>query len=107
MTARTVEERLEAIERELLFIKARQGTVQLGTATLSLLWAVMVACLACVVFIVRMEGKVEAYAKVVAEDHSLFDTHRNAPGHSVELERIDEVKRRLQSIESNPKKEVP
>lgn len=106
MTPRlTEEERLDAIERELIQIKARLGTVQLSTPTLSLIWAVMLAALTSVVFVVRLEGKVEAYSRLIAEDHETLDAHVSSPGHQVSLERIDDLRERVMKLEPT-KREV-
>lgn len=95
----TNEERLCSIERELIQIKSRLGTVQLSPAALSLMWAVMIAALTSVVFVVRLDSKVDSYARLAIEDHENLVRHTQAPGHQVSLERIEDLRTRVRNLE--------
>jgi hypothetical protein len=99
------ESRLAEVEAKIQELSAHAGTVRLGPATLTLLWIVLIASMSAVGFVVRLDGKVDAQAKILQDDDAILDAHVKAPGHSVDAEKITELGRRIDSIEEFLKKE--
>ena len=99
MTESDMEARVREVESRLTAMEARQGRVQLGAASLSLLWGVMLATIMAVVFVARLEAKVEVFTKLMADDHVALVEHIALPGHMVSLERIGELGMRVRSLE--------
>lgn len=104
---RDTEDRLCLLEREVIEIKAKMGTVTLNPPTLALLWAVMLAAITSVMFVVRLDSKVEQLAVVVTDATSTIREHESLPGHSVTVERIEELGRRLDAIKDTRPKPSP
>lgn len=94
-----IDERLVALEHDMVEIKARMGTVQLSAPTLALLWAVMLAAITCVMFVVRLDSKVEQYAKTSQEAHDRIYEHAQLDGHALSNERIEALTRRLDAFQ--------
>ena len=104
MTESDMEARVREVESRLTAMEARQGRVQLGAASLSLLWGVMLATIMAVVFVARLEAKVEVFTKLIAEDHVALNEHIALPGHMVSLERTGELGARIRSLEDKDKR---
>jgi hypothetical protein len=93
-------EKLAELEQDVRDLKASAGTVRLGPATLTLLWVVLLASISAVGFVIRLDGRVEAQAAMLERDDRYLDEHLKAPGHTVALERIEELRRRVDAIET-------
>jgi hypothetical protein len=96
---RTVEDRLDLIEQDLGEIKAQQGMLRLSPQGLLLFWALISAFVASVVFVVRLEGRMEAYTRIVAEDHQRLGDHMRDNGHPVIDQKLNELQHDLDRLE--------
>jgi hypothetical protein len=96
---RTVEDRLDSIEEDLMEIRAQQGRVKLEPGTLVLLWAMVLAAFSCVVFVVRLEGRMEAYSRMLAEDHQRLGDHMQNNGHPVIDRQLLELSRDIERLD--------
>ena len=80
-------------------IRAQQGRVKLEPGTLVLLWAMVLAAFSCVVFVVRLEGRMEAYSRMLAEDHQRLGDHVQNNGHPVIDQKLYEIQRDVDRLE--------
>jgi hypothetical protein len=96
---RTVEDRLEAIEQDLIEIRAQQGMLRLSPGGLLLFWALVSAFVGAVVFVVRLEGRMDAYTRIVAEDHQKLGDHVRDNGHPLIDRQLLELSRDLERLE--------
>lgn len=99
-----VEDRLRIAEEKLIAIEAKAGLVRLSTATLTLIWFAFVAAIAAIVFVVRVDGTMRNH---IASDEAFsvrFQQHIESSGHSVSLERISELDRRVSNLEKEAHK---
>jgi hypothetical protein len=96
---RTVDERLGQIENDVIEIQAQQGRVKLEPGTLVLLWAMVLAAFGCVIFVVRLEGRMEAYSRILMEDHQRLGEHVRDNGHPVIDQKLNELQRDVDRLE--------
>ena len=96
---RTVEDRLDAIEQDLSEIRAQQGMLRLSPQGLLLFWALISAFIGSVIFVVRLEGRMEAYTRLVAEDHQKLGDHVQDNGHPLIDRQLLEMSRDLERLE--------
>lgn len=95
-----VEERLNSLEAEIAEIRVKMGTVQLSAPTLALLWTVLLVAITSVMFIVRLDSKVDQYARIADEAYQHITQHMAADGHAVSNERILDLAKRLDGMQS-------
>lgn len=94
-------ERIAQLERELIELRAKQGSLPLSTGTLTLLWAVFLAAISAIVFVVALAAKVESNQASMKESREAIIRHLASPGHEVALERTEDLRRRIEKLESS------
>jgi len=96
---RSVEDRLDAIESDLRAITEGQGRIKLEPGTMMILWAMLLAAFGCVGFVVRLEGRMEAYSRMLSEDHQRLGDHMQNNGHPVIDRQLLELSRDIERLE--------
>jgi hypothetical protein len=96
---KTVEERLGAIEDELLIIKAQRGRIMLPPSIIVVVWGILVAAISCVIFIVRLDTRVTDLTTAIARTQSALEHHTDLPWHAAAGEKYNALDKELQRVE--------
>lgn len=98
-----IDERVQDLEEEIIRLKARDGRLAIPSSLLILLWSMLLAVVAGIAFVVRLDTRTSALQALVAEDHRTLVDHVALPWHAAAGEKYQGIADRMVLIEDRVK----
>jgi hypothetical protein len=94
----TLEDRVSNLERGLAVVIATKGTLRLCASHLLLIWTVLAAIAGVGVTVLQTSWSQQQQAAAIVAIATKVDTHIQAPGHAVSLERLSQMQTTLNEV---------
>lgn len=95
---KTMEERMDAMERKMDYYEATRGTFHLRARDVASIWGVIVSLLVVGASVLKMGWQLEKVTLDEADLRKVVYTHVESPGHAVSLDRINTLITMVQDV---------
>lgn len=94
----SLDQRVSHLEQSLAVIVATKGTLRLCTSHLILVWTILLALAGVGTMVLQTSWSQQAQGQAIIVIATKLDTHVQAPGHAVSLERLAQMQQTMNEV---------